>query len=117
MPRSALAAERGAKITLGGRDQARLDVAAAAVNRAVEAAVGPLARELVPRRVNAVSPGVIVTEWSDSLDEHRDEAFQGFAQRTLDLPASSALTRQQLGWVPTGAGLLTDLREMDYDAI
>ena len=36
---------------------------------------------------------------------------------TLDLPASSALTRQQLGWVPTGPGLLTDLREMDYDAI
>ena len=67
---------------MGGRDQARLDVAAAGVNRAVEAAVGPLARELVPRRVNAVSPGVIVTEWWDSLDEHRDEAFQGFTQRT-----------------------------------
>lgn len=35
---------------------------------------------------------------------------------TLDLPASGALTRQQLDWVPTGPGLLTDLRETDYDA-
>jgi NAD(P)-dependent dehydrogenase (short-subunit alcohol dehydrogenase family) len=35
----------------------------AAVNGAVEAAVPPLARELAPRRVNAVSPGVIETEW------------------------------------------------------
>jgi nucleoside-diphosphate-sugar epimerase len=36
---------------------------------------------------------------------------------TLDLPASGARTRQQLDWVPTGPGLLTDLRETDYDAI
>jgi nucleoside-diphosphate-sugar epimerase len=32
----------------------------------------------------------------------------------MDLPASSALTRQQLGWNPTGPDLLTDLRNMDY---
>ena len=31
-----------------------------------------------------------------------------------DFPASSALTRQQLGWAPTGPGLLTDLGNMDY---
>jgi NAD(P)-dependent dehydrogenase (short-subunit alcohol dehydrogenase family) len=54
----------------------------AAVNGAVEAAVAPLARELAPRRVNAVSPGVIVTEWWDSLGDRRDETFQGFAQRS-----------------------------------
>ena len=54
----------------------------AAVNSAVEAAVAPLARELAPRRVNAVSPGVIATEWWDSLGDRRDEAFQNFAQRT-----------------------------------
>jgi nucleoside-diphosphate-sugar epimerase len=36
---------------------------------------------------------------------------------TLDLPASGALTRQQLGWAPTGPRLLTDLRETDYNAI
>ena len=32
---------------------------------------------------------------------------------TIDLAASSALTRQKLGWNPTGPGLLTDLRAMD----
>ncbi|MBS3025085.1 SDR family oxidoreductase [Acidiphilium multivorum] len=31
---------------------------------------------------------------------------------TIDLAASSALTRQELGWNPSGPGLLTDLREM-----
>ena len=35
---------------------------------------------------------------------------------TIDLAASSALTRQQLGWNPTGPDLLTDLRHMDYSA-
>jgi nucleoside-diphosphate-sugar epimerase len=49
------------------------------------------------------------------------EQAQGYYGRlaqlaTLDLPASGTLTRQQLDWVPTGPGLLTDLREMDYDA-
>ena len=34
-----------------------------------------------------------------------------------DLPASGTLTRQQLNWNPTGADLLTDLREADYDAM
>jgi nucleoside-diphosphate-sugar epimerase len=33
---------------------------------------------------------------------------------TIDLAASSVLTRQQLGWNPTGPDLLTDLRNMDY---
>jgi nucleoside-diphosphate-sugar epimerase len=33
---------------------------------------------------------------------------------TIDLAASSALTRQELGWGPTGPDLLTDLRNMDY---
>lgn len=32
----------------------------------------------------------------------------------IDLAASSALTRQQLGWSFTGPELLTDLRSMDY---
>ncbi|MFZ1886788.1 MAG: SDR family oxidoreductase [Candidatus Binataceae bacterium] len=35
---------------------------------------------------------------------------------TIELAASSALTRQQLGWNPTGPDLLTDLRHMDYSA-
>jgi nucleoside-diphosphate-sugar epimerase len=33
---------------------------------------------------------------------------------TIDLAASGTLTRQQLGWNPTGPDLLTDLRNMDY---
>lgn len=36
---------------------------------------------------------------------------------TIDLAASSTLTRQQLGWNPTGPDLLTDLRNMDYRVI
>jgi nucleoside-diphosphate-sugar epimerase len=32
----------------------------------------------------------------------------------IDLAASSALTRQELGWDPTGPDLLTDLRNMDF---
>jgi NAD(P)-dependent dehydrogenase (short-subunit alcohol dehydrogenase family) len=55
--------------------------ALAAVNGALEAAVPPLARELAPRRVNAVSPGVIETSWWDELREARDETLTAFAQR------------------------------------
>ena len=33
---------------------------------------------------------------------------------TLDLPASSAQTREQLGWRPTGPGLISDLEHMRY---
>jgi nucleoside-diphosphate-sugar epimerase len=31
-----------------------------------------------------------------------------------DLQASSAITRQKLGWNPTGPGLIADLEAMDY---
>ncbi|HEY0812062.1 MAG TPA: SDR family oxidoreductase [Pseudonocardia sp.] len=43
-------------------------VALAAVNGAIEAIVPPLAAELAPVRVNAVSPGVIDTQWWSFLD-------------------------------------------------
>jgi nucleoside-diphosphate-sugar epimerase len=36
---------------------------------------------------------------------------------TIDLAASSALTRQQLGWNPTGRDLLSDLREMEVSMV
>jgi NAD(P)-dependent dehydrogenase (short-subunit alcohol dehydrogenase family) len=56
----------------------------AAVNGALEAAVRPLAAELAPRRVNAVSPGVIETGWWDEVPQDaRREAFAAFAQRAL----------------------------------
>ena len=32
----------------------------------------------------------------------------------MDLPASAVLTRERLGWQPSGLELLTDLRRMDY---
>lgn len=35
----------------------------------------------------------------------------------LDMPASSALTRERLGWQPTGPGLIADLERMDYGAV
>lgn len=34
-----------------------------------------------------------------------------------DFAASSVLTRRQLGWIPSGPGLLTDLRNMDYKMV
>src|SRR5919204_733744 len=55
----------------------------AAINGAIEAAVPPLARELAPRRVNAISPGVIETGWWDPLPEdERDSLFEQFAEQT-----------------------------------
>jgi hypothetical protein len=32
----------------------------------------------------------------------------------MDMPASSALTRQRLGWNPSGPGLIADLEGMRY---
>jgi nucleoside-diphosphate-sugar epimerase len=32
----------------------------------------------------------------------------------MDMPASSAWTRERLGWRPEGPGLIADLRQMDY---
>lgn len=74
-------------LTLVGAGSARSALpgtaALAAVNGAIEAAVAPLARELAPRRVNAVSPGVIETGWWDVLPEDaRRAAFTQFAEQT-----------------------------------
>jgi len=58
-------------------------VGLAAVNGALEAAVRPLATELAPVRVNAVSPGVVNTTWWDSLPPaQRSALFADFAART-----------------------------------
>jgi NAD(P)-dependent dehydrogenase (short-subunit alcohol dehydrogenase family) len=59
-------------------------VGLAAVNGALEAAVPPLAAELAPRRVNAVSPGVVETAWWDEVPaDDREQAFKAYAERAL----------------------------------
>jgi NAD(P)-dependent dehydrogenase (short-subunit alcohol dehydrogenase family) len=77
----------GGSITLvtAGSAQSALPGTAglAAVSGALEAAVRPLARELAPRRISAVSPGVIETAWWDELPEaDRRSTFETFAART-----------------------------------
>jgi NAD(P)-dependent dehydrogenase (short-subunit alcohol dehydrogenase family) len=49
----------------------------AAVNGALETIVAPLAVELAPLRVNAVSPGVIDTHWWNALPEDQRGAYFG----------------------------------------
>jgi nucleoside-diphosphate-sugar epimerase len=62
----------------------------------------------------AIGAGMRLPVESITPDEAPD--YYGWLAQlaTLDLPASGALTRQQLDWVPTGPDLLTDLRETDY---
>jgi NAD(P)-dependent dehydrogenase (short-subunit alcohol dehydrogenase family) len=55
----------------------------AAINGALEAMIPPLAVELAPRRINAVSPGVIDTPWWGRVpEEQRKELFAGLAATT-----------------------------------
>ncbi|RQP23424.1 SDR family oxidoreductase [Piscinibacter terrae] len=57
----------------------------AAINGALEAMVGSLARELAPTRVNAVSPGVIDTAWWSRVPEEARRAV--FDEQQASLPA------------------------------
>ncbi len=52
----------------------------------------------------------------ESITPEEAPAYFGWMAHlvTIDLAASSVLTRRQLGWIPTGPDLLTDLRNMDY---
>jgi nucleoside-diphosphate-sugar epimerase len=51
----------------------------------------------------------------DSIPPDEAPAYFGWLAHlaSIDLAASSALTRQHLGWTPTGPDLLTDLRNME----
>lgn len=57
----------------------------AAINAAVEGVVKPLAVELAPIRVNAVSPGLVNTPWWSAMPEPDREAY--FAAAAKVLPA------------------------------
>jgi NAD(P)-dependent dehydrogenase (short-subunit alcohol dehydrogenase family) len=102
-------AERGS-ITLvsAGSAQSALPGTAglAAVNGALEAAVRPLARELAPRRINAVSPGVIETEWWDPMPEQDRRAR--FTQLAQQIPVG------RIGAAPDVAHAIAALVENDY---
>jgi NAD(P)-dependent dehydrogenase (short-subunit alcohol dehydrogenase family) len=69
----------------------------AAVNAAVEALIRPLAVELAPRRVNAVSPGFVDTPWWDGLPEDARRAYFDTAARAL--PARQIASADQVAEV------------------
>src|SRR5580704_17130052 len=57
----------------------------AAINGAVEALVKPLAAELAPIRVNAVSPGFVDTPWSNGLPDDARQAYFNHVERALPM--------------------------------
>ncbi len=73
---------------------------------------GVAAREIA----EAVAVGLDLPVVSLSPDEAAPH-FGWFAMfASADIVASSALTREKLGWAPTGPSLIEDLRHMDYSA-
>jgi NAD(P)-dependent dehydrogenase (short-subunit alcohol dehydrogenase family) len=66
----------------------------AAINGALEAMIRPLAVELAPLRINAVSPGVIDTPYWDAMPTDRKEAI--FAQAMRKLPVGRLGSAQDI---------------------
>ncbi len=75
-----------------------------------------VAEEGVPvRRIaEVIGAGLGVPVASLSLAEAADHFGWLAPFASLDLSASSARTRERLGWDPTGPGLVADLEAMDY---
>ncbi|RSM38314.1 KR domain-containing protein [Amycolatopsis balhimycina DSM 5908] len=78
-----------------------------ALNAAVEALVKPLAVELAPRRVNAVSPGVVDTAWWSGFPEEMRAGF--FAQTAASIPARRVATADDVAEVVTLAATNANL--------
>jgi nucleoside-diphosphate-sugar epimerase len=83
---------------------------------AAGARYNPVAEEGVPLRKIAETIGrglklPVVSLSPEAAGEHFGwlSAFVGF-----DIPASSALTQQRMGWRPTGPGLISDLENLRY---
>ena len=77
------------------------------------AEAGVLARDIA----NVVGKGLgvpVVSLSPDKVSEHFGwlGMFVG-----MDMPASSAWTRQRLGWHPEGPGIIADLQNMEYAAV
>lgn len=70
-----------------------------ALNAAIEGLVKPLAVELAPRRVNAVSPGVVDTAWWSGFPAEVREGF--FAQTAASIPARRVATAEDVAEVVT----------------
>jgi nucleoside-diphosphate-sugar epimerase len=70
----------------------------------------------VPMRAIAETIGAGLGLPTRSLTQDEAAAhFEWFAMfAAIDCPASSAITRELLGWAPTGPDLLTDIRENGY---
>jgi NAD(P)-dependent dehydrogenase (short-subunit alcohol dehydrogenase family) len=66
-----------------------------AVNAAVESMVRPLAVELAPRRINAVSPGLVDTPWWDVVPQGDRDTW--FAAAAAGLPVRHVSTAEEIG--------------------
>jgi NAD(P)-dependent dehydrogenase (short-subunit alcohol dehydrogenase family) len=69
----------------------------AAINGAIESMVKPLAVELAPVRVNAVSPGLVDTPWWDGMPEDARQEY--FAQSAAALPSRRVATADDIAEV------------------
>ena len=76
-----------------------------------------MAEEGVPIRAIAETLGRRLGLPTASITAEEAPAHFGWLAMfaTLDLPASSALTREWLGWRPTGPGLLADLEQLSVE--
>jgi NAD(P)-dependent dehydrogenase (short-subunit alcohol dehydrogenase family) len=90
----------------------------AAVNGAVEALVKPLAVELAPIRVNAVSPGLVDTPWWDEMPADVRDAYFAAAAKALPVGrvASAVEVAESVALAATNGNLTGTVLETDGGA-